>query len=529
MKKQLLLGALFLGSLFTANAQLSESFEGAALPAGWTVINNGDANTWSLIDLTGSTTLAAQDGNKIMGIQYSASAHNDYLVTPAISVQNGVSNILSFWGRSRDPLYPEVISVELSTTNATAGAFTTVLIPEVAPQSGASFFNFTYDLSAYEGQTVYIAFHSTTTDMFFFDLDLVEVLGTTPCVAPSGLTVVDPAPTTSTFNFGWTAVSGSPEGYEVEYGLADFTQGEGTTIMTTDTQVGLTDLASGTDYEFYIRTNCGDGNYSDWAGPYAFTSVFAPADLPYAYGFETDNRNGWTRLNAVTNGGAWGYYEGDEDFPAYEGTIFAATIGAAVASDSWLFSRPVNLVANDEVTLTFWLKKLILDTAGSGNVNNLTVTYGTDRTAAAQSNVVGTFNDFAELDYALQTVMFTPSASGVYYIGFHYTSPVHTNDSQGGLALDSVNITSVLGTEEVAVSNLSVYPNPVSNVINIANAAESPVNAVSVVDLNGRTVKTVKFDGVAEAQINVSDLASGVYLVTIETAKGNLTTKVVKN
>lgn len=81
-------------------------------------------------------------------------------------------------------------------------------------------------------------------------------------------------------------------------------------------------------------------------------------------------------------------------------------------------------------------------------------------------------------------------------------------------------------TPVVAQQNqVSVFPNPSNGVINIANV-EGLKNA-SIADINGRTVKTVNFAGTN--QINISDLANGVYMMTINSDKGSVTKKIVKN
>jgi len=87
----------------------------------------------------------------------------------------------------------------------------------------------------------------------------------------------------------------------------------------------------------------------------------------------------------------------------------------------------------------------------------------------------------------------------------------------------------VLSTDKHAISTVSVYPNPATDVINITNTENVLVNGVTVTDLNGRTVKSAKFAGVADAQVNVSDLSAGVYMVTVTSDKGSLTKKIVKN
>ena len=48
-------------------------------------------------------------------------------------------------------------------------------------------------------------------------------------------------------------------------------------------------------------------------------------------------------------------------------------------------------------------------------------------------------------------------------------------------------------------------------------------------DLNGRTIKTANFTNVIDAQINISDLAQGVYMMKIVSDKGTATKKIIKN
>ncbi|MNJ95044.1 hypothetical protein D3C87_127480 [compost metagenome] len=92
-----------------------------------------------------------------------------------------------------------------------------------------------------------------------------------------------------------------------------------------------------------------------------------------------------------------------------------------------------------------------------------------------------------------------------------------------------VIVAGTAGVNENLMSKLSVFPNPANDVVNVTNNENILVNGVEVVDLNGRTVKTAKFDGVANAQINVADLASGIYMMTVSSDKGTMTKKIVKN
>ena len=51
----------------------------------------------------------------------------------------------------------------------------------------------------------------------------------------------------------------------------------------------------------------------------------------------------------------------------------------------------------------------------------------------------------------------------------------------------------------------------------------------SITDLNGRTVQSVKFNNVNTAQVNISGLSAGMYLMNIASDHGNVTKKIIKN
>ena len=83
--------------------------------------------------------------------------------------------------------------------------------------------------------------------------------------------------------------------------------------------------------------------------------------------------------------------------------------------------------------------------------------------------------------------------------------------------------------DKIQVNKFSVYPNPSNGLVNISNDLNSTLSSVSFADLNGRTVKTVALNGDSSAQVNISDLSAGVYMVTINSDQGSVTKKIVKN
>ncbi len=96
--------------------------------------------------------------------------------------------------------------------------------------------------------------------------------------------------------------------------------------------------------------------------------------------------------------------------------------------------------------------------------------------------------------------------------------------------IDNIAVTGgTAGIEQRLASKFSVSPNPATDIVNISNTTNAVLNKITLTDLKGRTVKTYDFAGIAFAQINITDLASGVYLLNIASDKGITTKKIVKN
>ena len=170
----------FLTDCGITDEALSQDFDTAANFDSncWEVENGGDPNPWVLI--TDSLS-----GNTFWNLSYNTVAHDDYLYSPKFSVVDGVTDAFNFKGWNTWDLYPEVIDVLVvdATDNSLIATLVTDLnLPEPDATTGEAT-TFTYDLSAYEGQDVRIAFYSSTTDQNVarlddFTLDAFSTLGT---------------------------------------------------------------------------------------------------------------------------------------------------------------------------------------------------------------------------------------------------------------------------------------------------------------------------------------------------------------
>ncbi|WP_055446986.1 T9SS-dependent M36 family metallopeptidase [Lacinutrix mariniflava] len=121
---------------------------------------------------------------------------------------------------------------------------------------------------------------------------------------------------------------------------------------------------------------------------------------------------------------------------------------------------------------------------------------------------------------------------------------VGVNASQGSFAsrLDQVedftqpdssdptlqNCTS-LSVDEFKTSNYSIFPNPANNMLNIKVKKNFGDVKMTLTDINGRIVLTKNVNLASEAQLNISALQSGMYILTIKGDGINTNDKILKN
>ena len=143
--------------------------------------------------------------------------------------------------------------------------------------------------------------------------------------------------TAYTADLSWTE-NGTATSWNIEYGAAGFTLGEGTTVVADASPYALTDLSSSTNYDFYVQADCG-GSTSTWSGPYTFQTVVtcpAPSDLT-ANTLTNSADLGWTENGAAT---AWNIQYAETGFSIGDGTIVAVdanpyTLSGLLASTSY--------------------------------------------------------------------------------------------------------------------------------------------------------------------------------------------------
>lgn len=112
-------------------------------------------------------------------------------------------------------------------------------------------------------------------------------------------------------------------------------------------------------------------------------------------------------------------------------------------------------------------------------------------------------------------------------VGLHIFN-VRMKDNTGNwgpVFKNSVYIETTLGNTHHELAGMMVYPNPVKDILNIS--FDKGITAVSVYNLQGQQVITKSADA-NESSIDMSGLASGAYLVSIQSEGKIKTVKIIK-
>ena len=249
----------FIGS--TAYAQLPESFEGGVFPpTGWVKFESGTGTVQSW-----TTSATAQSGVQAAYVQYENVASGlaiDWLVSPAVMISAGTPT-LSYWDReSYTSDYGGTYDVLISTTSQSATAsFTLLTTRGEATVTPTTYKNRTIDLSAYAGQSVYIAFRMTNDDGDNWFLDNISLIGACAATPVAG-TITGPSAVNSgsAYNYTVTPTTGNVQWYKGTSATGPWTAIAGATMAVNQP---ITATGGGTVFLTVIAS--GSGCVSDTA------------------------------------------------------------------------------------------------------------------------------------------------------------------------------------------------------------------------------------------------------------------------
>ncbi|MCU0849867.1 MAG: choice-of-anchor J domain-containing protein [Candidatus Thermoplasmatota archaeon] len=107
--------------------------------------------------------------------------NDDWLITPQLA---GTFDSVIFWARSFSDQYNlERFTVSVSTTDTDPASFT-MISPDPYVIPPLEWTEYTYDISSYSGQAIYIGIHMVSVDSWYLEIDDFQVTGSAGDVTP---------------------------------------------------------------------------------------------------------------------------------------------------------------------------------------------------------------------------------------------------------------------------------------------------------------------------------------------------------
>ncbi|WP_432673010.1 S8 family serine peptidase [Flavobacterium sp. SM2513] len=121
-----------------------------------------------------------------------------------------------------------------------------------------------------------------------------------------------------------------------------------------------------------------------------------------------------------------------------------------------------------------------------------------------------------EVDNAIGTYTIQVSHKGTLVGGAQNYSLVISGFDQANLSSDTFN-----------KEKISVYPNPLSDVLNVASSSDF-FTGYQLYDIQGRLIKKELLSDLSSFQINTSSLSKGLYILNLVSPNGNFARKIIK-
>lgn len=165
---------------------------------------------------------------------------------------------------------------------------------------------------------------------------------------------------------------------------------------------------------------------------------------------------------------------------------------------------------------------------------------GSNPTFVKTFNCPGIYH-FGSQTYSNETVDLSGLSlpAGTYQLGIYVDAdddipnpPDDPNDNAYLLPGDINYTPSTSSINETEKIDLSVFPNPVSDAVNVSWGSNSDVNYQEIIlkNLQGQVVKRMDVQpGQTSCKVDISDVAKGTYVLFLRSDKGMVSRQVVKN
>jgi len=460
------------------------------------------------------------------------------LIAPEVSTLSVGTHRANFWMRG-----DTTVTIGTMTNPTNPGTFTP--FQTLQGLNTGSYTNFKVDFTGYTGTDTYIAFlwaPGATYDNVYIDDFCWEVLPS--CEKAPVVTVLNPGQDSTTLRVGWN-LDTSQTSFITAYGPSGYdpitnTAGGDTVTTPFNLQI-VTGLKSLTEYCFWVKAICTNGDTSAWSGPHCgSTGCPDGVAVPYFQDFanyasafpEDITPQCWSEANGVLGAApsflAPGESLWEPDGLANNGTTGAARMNVAFTNrNEWLISPTFNFGPNPNVARIIEFDVAFTQAFGTG----LPSGFGPDDTVA----LVVSYNkgvSWKKADIIMQwdtsneptnvpshVILEMKNTSGYVTFGFYGASTISNQSNDFSFDNFQIRDTTYLGVDEISFNNsFKVYPNPNNGEFTIQNIGDAQQSSVKLMDIQGRVVYDSKyyFNENGTKQIKVGKLNAGVYLLLLQ-------------
>ena len=327
----------------------------------------------------------------------------------------------------------------------------------------------------------------------------INAIPTAPAAATASVTVQP----TCLLNTG-TIVITAPTGVDLEYSV------DGTTFQDGTTFAGL----AAADYTVTIRKKS-DNTCSSTSVTYTVDPVPGAPAVPTASATVQPTCAVPTGTIVVTAPTGVDLEYSVDGTTFQDGTTFAGltpadyTVSVRDKNDTTCVSvgTPITIEAVPAVPT------ISITTAPTCAADKLTYSVSVDVSAGSVTSTDGTVTDNGANNWTIDNII----------AGTDITLMVINNTCENTLDITAPNCKPLSTDDEVLAAGLSIYPNPVSNVLYLKSKIS--IDKIEIYSALGQKVKLIesKFD-----TINLSNLAQGTYWIRVYSEKGSTIQKLIK-
>ncbi len=346
---------------------------------------------------------------------------------------------------------------------------------------------------------------------------------TSPPTQPTNLTVSNEQDTQVTLSWNASSDNIGVTGYEIFL--------DGSSLgTTTGTSVNITGLTACSSYNFGVLAFDAAGNNSGTASTIGSTTGCSSGGTPFSVGyfFET----GWE-----------GWSDGGSDCFRYSGSrswegSYSIRLRDNSGTASSMTSPSYDLAGLGSVEVSFYFYANSMETGedfwvryndGSGwqtvaayvsgtNFNNNTFYTATVTLDGASYNLT----DGAQIRFQCDA---SANADQVYIDQITVTGSLASGSNQEPVA--TIEAVSGLQTDrdELADQDVLMYPNPANNMLHLQT--HDVFSQITIYSIQGQQITRNSYQAVNQATIDVSNLATGLYMISIQTEDEIITKRLV--